>query len=114
MQPLLTRAEVGERLGISARGVDRLRVAGAIPFLRIGQLTRYDSRDIEAYIESKKCRSTDQESAASTGSGSSTKASTTANRSGLAKRKSLAIKPPRSIGEFLPASGRATNRRSPN
>ena len=51
---LLTRVQVAEMLAISVRQVWTLTNCGAIPSLRIGRSVRYDLRDVEAFIESRK------------------------------------------------------------
>ena len=55
---LLTPNEASGMLSISPRTLWALTQAGAIPVVRIGRSTRYDQRDLIAYIDSQKCRAT--------------------------------------------------------
>lgn len=47
--PLLTRAEVAEMLGTTARWVGR----GYLPHIKLGKLVRYRRSDVLAYIEAQ-------------------------------------------------------------
>ena len=55
---LLTPNEASSMLSISPRTLWALTQAGALPVVRIGRSTRYDQRDLVAYIDSQKCRAT--------------------------------------------------------
>ena len=55
---LMTAIEASGMLSISPRTLWGLTQAGAIPVVRIGRSTRYDQRDLIAYIDSQKCRAT--------------------------------------------------------
>lgn len=52
---MLTAAEVGVQLGISARTVYDLHASGAIPGYRFGRAVRFEQPDVDAYRKS--CRS---------------------------------------------------------
>jgi excisionase family DNA binding protein len=49
-QPLLTIAEVAERLGVSVRHVRRLVHERRIPYIKWGHLLRFDPDEVEAWI----------------------------------------------------------------
>jgi len=49
--PLLTAAEIAERLNISLRSVRRMLADGSLPFVRIGHLVRVRPEALEALIE---------------------------------------------------------------
>jgi len=64
MEPLLDQHEAALLLGISARTLERYRVAGTGPrFSRIGRLVRYRQSDIAEYIEQHLHASTSEPSA---------------------------------------------------
>ena len=66
MEPLLDQHEAALLLGISARTLERYRVAGTGPrFSRIGRLVRYRECDLAAYIEQHLHTSTSEPSAVS-------------------------------------------------
>ena len=47
----MTTQEVAERLGCSARTVDRLMKTGALPYFRpSSHIVRFDERDVEAHL----------------------------------------------------------------
>ena len=48
---LLTKQEVAQRLGCSARTVARLMKAGTLPYFRpSAHIVRFDERDVEAHL----------------------------------------------------------------
>lgn len=49
-RPLLTIAEVAERLGVTVRHVRRLVHERRIPFIKWGHLLRFDPDEIETWI----------------------------------------------------------------
>jgi excisionase family DNA binding protein len=50
--PLLTVAQVAERLGVTKARVYELGRCGEVPSVRIGKLVRFRSADLDRYIES--------------------------------------------------------------
>jgi excisionase family DNA binding protein len=52
LRPLLRRREAAELLGVSARTVDRLAEAGALPRVRVGERSvRFRAEDVIALVE---------------------------------------------------------------
>lgn len=51
---LLTRQQVAEMLALSPRKVWLLGNCGELPCVRIGRSVRFDLRDVEAFVESRK------------------------------------------------------------
>jgi excisionase family DNA binding protein len=51
VEPLMTIAEVAERLGVSVRHVRRLVNERRIPFVKWGHLLRFDPVEIEAWLD---------------------------------------------------------------
>ncbi len=59
ISPLLNEHEVAARLGVSHRSLQKWRVTGSpLPFIKIGNCVRYDERDVLAFIEAQRRRST--------------------------------------------------------
>lgn len=56
--PLLTIAEVAERLGVQVRHVRRLVHERRIPYIKWGRLLRFDPAEIEKWID--ECRHSGQ------------------------------------------------------
>lgn len=50
-QPLITLAEVAERLGVGERHIRRLVAERRIPFVKWGHLLRFDPAELEDWIE---------------------------------------------------------------
>jgi excisionase family DNA binding protein len=51
---LKTKKETARFLGISEPGLDRLRAAGLIQYIRVGSLVRFTQADIQEYIDSRR------------------------------------------------------------
>jgi excisionase family DNA binding protein len=51
---LLTKAEVAGLLKLSPRSVDRLRVRGNLPAMKILSSVRFRKEDVQAYIEAQR------------------------------------------------------------
>jgi excisionase family DNA binding protein len=51
---LLKPAEAAEMLGLSVKALANRRRAREIPYVLIGRLVRFDLRDLEAYIDSRR------------------------------------------------------------
>lgn len=51
---LVTEREAATILSISPRSLWDLRTRGDIPFVRIGRSVRYDTRDLETWIQDSK------------------------------------------------------------
>lgn len=49
-RPLLSAAEVAERLNIGTRTVWKMLKAGDIPSIKVGQLRRVRPADLDAYV----------------------------------------------------------------
>jgi excisionase family DNA binding protein len=57
MEPLVTRKEVAEFLGINPRTLDNWASAGRGPsFVKVGGNRRYDMADVRAWVEARKVR----------------------------------------------------------
>lgn len=52
----LSGKELAARLGVSEKHVDRLRLRGALPFIKLGRLYRYDLEGVLAFINSQERR----------------------------------------------------------
>lgn len=52
--PLLSPAQLAERLGISDRTVRELLASGEIPSLKIGGARRVEATAVDAYLESRR------------------------------------------------------------
>jgi excisionase family DNA binding protein len=50
MERLLTKKEVGERLGVSTRTVDRLRSIGKLPAVKFGGVVRFRPADVDRLV----------------------------------------------------------------
>ena len=50
-RPLMTLAEVAERLGVNQRHVRRLVSERRIPYLKWGHLLRFDADEVEAWLD---------------------------------------------------------------
>lgn len=48
---LLTKAQVAKRLHVSVRSVERLVSSGELQALKVGGSTRFDPRDVVAYVD---------------------------------------------------------------
>jgi excisionase family DNA binding protein len=53
---LKTKAWAARYLGISPAGVDRLRSSGALPFVRIGGLVRFDPSQLAEFVKQRTMR----------------------------------------------------------
>ncbi|WP_336857196.1 helix-turn-helix domain-containing protein [Sinomonas albida] len=51
---LLTRAELAKRTGVSERTVDRLRLAGKLPCVRVGRAVRFDPVEVDAALKDQR------------------------------------------------------------
>ena len=52
---LLSPAEVAARLGLSAKSVRRLALAGILPSVRLSErIIRFDPADVEAFIDERR------------------------------------------------------------
>lgn len=51
VEPLLTIEEVAQRLGVQVRHVRRLVTERRIPYIKWGHLLRFDSQDIQAWLD---------------------------------------------------------------
>jgi excisionase family DNA binding protein len=51
LQPLLSKEEAREMLGISLRGLNRLLYSGELRSHKIGQLVRIKQEDLDDYLE---------------------------------------------------------------
>jgi excisionase family DNA binding protein len=51
---LLTKAEVADLLKLSPRSVDRLRVLGDLPAMKVLSMVRFRRQDVEAYLEAQR------------------------------------------------------------
>ena len=59
MSPLITERDASEPLGVSVRTLQKWRLQGNGPrFVKLGHAVRYDVKDLEAYIERARRRST--------------------------------------------------------
>ena len=59
MSRLVTERDASELLGVSVRTLQKWRLQGNGPrFVKLGHAVRYDVKDLEAYIESARRRST--------------------------------------------------------
>ena len=58
--PLLTIAEVADRLGVQVRHVRRLVNERRIPFLKWGHLLRFDPTEIEAWLDRSRVHPAEQ------------------------------------------------------
>jgi len=59
MTRLVTESDASECLGVSVRTLQKWRLRGDGPrFVKLGRAVRYDGRDLEAYIEAGRRRST--------------------------------------------------------
>ena len=58
---LITTEKAAELLCCTKRKLeaDRIR-GGGVPFIKVGRCVRYDTRDIEAYVSSRKFHSTSE------------------------------------------------------
>lgn len=54
MTPLLTKTEVADLLHVSIRSVDRLRLAGQLPALRVRGRIRFDPEDVRAFLDGQR------------------------------------------------------------
>lgn len=64
---LLTPEQAAEATGLSAKTLANLRCrGGGAPFYRVGggRFIRYDEHELSAWVRSRRCTSTSQESAA--------------------------------------------------
>ena len=52
--PLLTKKQVAEVLAVSVDAIDRYCAAGKLAYVRIPAGKRFDPRDLEQFIESRK------------------------------------------------------------
>ena len=48
---LLTRAEAARLLRISQRKLGEMKASGQLPYVQIGRLVRFDSRDLRKWID---------------------------------------------------------------
>lgn len=48
---LLTKEQLSKRLNLSVRSIERLVASGELKALKIGRATRFDPRDVEAYLD---------------------------------------------------------------
>ena len=56
---LLDAKATAEYLGVTIDWLARRRMAGALPrFVRLGRMIRYETRELDRYIEASTCRST--------------------------------------------------------
>ena len=53
-RPLLTIAEVADRLGVQVRHVRRLVAERRIPYIKWGHLIRFDPDDIERWLDGRR------------------------------------------------------------
>jgi excisionase family DNA binding protein len=59
MSRLVTERDAAELLGVSVRTLQKWRLQGNGPqFVKLGHAVRYDVKDLEAYIERARRRST--------------------------------------------------------
>lgn len=49
---LLREPEAARILGFTLKGLQRKRLAGEVPFVRLGRAIRYDAADLRRYIDS--------------------------------------------------------------
>jgi excisionase family DNA binding protein len=54
LQPLLKPKEAARMLSISERSLWKFTRSGEIPFVQIGRSVRYDPKDLEALINTRK------------------------------------------------------------
>jgi len=55
-QRLLPVRAAADYLGVSRATVERLVSRGQLPVVRVGAATRYDVEDLDAFIETNRCR----------------------------------------------------------
>lgn len=61
MKLLLTTQNAAERLGLSPRTLEALRVRGGGPsYLKLGRLVRYEPAALEAWIDARRLASTSE------------------------------------------------------
>ena len=53
-RPLLTIAEVADRLGVQVRHVRRLVAERRIPYIKWGHLIRFDPDDLERWLDDRR------------------------------------------------------------
>jgi len=53
---LLPVRAAADYLGVSRATVERLVSRGQLPVVRVGAATRYDVEDLDAFIETNRCR----------------------------------------------------------
>jgi excisionase family DNA binding protein len=54
LSQLLNVRQVAETLAVSVRQVWKLVSLGELPVIRVGRCTRFDQRDVQAWIEQQK------------------------------------------------------------
>jgi predicted DNA-binding transcriptional regulator AlpA len=60
-RPLLSTADVADFLGVSASALNKWRLTGSGPrFIRLGSRIAYRPAEVDAFIESRSCRSTSE------------------------------------------------------
>jgi predicted DNA-binding transcriptional regulator AlpA len=57
MKRLLSKAEVGQMLGVSLRTVDRIKSRGLLPVTKVLSAVRFDIEDVQAFIQSQRSNS---------------------------------------------------------
>ncbi len=59
---LLTTVQAARRLGLAVRTLENKRVSGIepIPFVKLGRKVLYDPRDLEAWVNARRFRSTSE------------------------------------------------------
>jgi predicted DNA-binding transcriptional regulator AlpA len=60
--PLLTTPQAAARLGLAVSTLEKDRCSGilGLRFIRVGRAIRYDPRDIDAFVESRRRSSTSE------------------------------------------------------
>lgn len=61
MTKLISERELAEQIGVAAKTLERWRAQGFGPrFIKLARHVRYDSRDVEAWLDGQRRNSTSQ------------------------------------------------------